>query len=116
MHELLGLSGGRGRDEHGRRGAQLGKRGQHDRSRRLGNRDNCVVDTEKLGDDGLAGEQAGKGRERPEAHRHLAHARVLNLFNATSVPSRSRHSTASAATSTATAIRSRSARGARLST
>ncbi len=116
MHKLLGLSSGRGRDKHRRRRAQLGEGGQHDRSGRLANRDDGVVDTEEIGDGSLAGKQTGKGPKRAGAHLRLAHARVLNRFNATSGPSESRHSTASAATSTATEIRARSAREARFST
>jgi len=94
VHELLGFSGRRGRDKHGWRRAQLGEGCQHDRSRRFGNSDDGIVYTEKLGYGSLTGEQARKGRERPEAHLRLAHARVLNLFNATSGPSHNRHSTA----------------------
>ena len=69
MHELLGLPGRGGRDEHRGRRAQGGNGGQHDRPRRLGDGDDGVVDTEELSDDRLTGQQAGESLEGSQGHR-----------------------------------------------
>ena len=117
VHQLFGLASGRGRNEHDGRRSQIGEGCEHYRSGGDRHGDYRVLDAEELGYHRLAGKQAGKLAKRwAWAHVDLAHARVLNRFKVSSGPSRRRHSTASAATSTATSSRARSAREARLST
>ncbi len=105
--ELLGLSRRRRGDEHRRRRAQLREGGEHDRAHGVGHGHDGVVHAEQVGDDRLPGQEAGQGGKRARAELREAHVRALNLLMATSGPSATRHSTASAATSTASAMRAR---------